>query len=604
MSELRLYLLGVPRIEYQGKFIKLDRRKGLALAAYLALYPQPQSRDTLVDLLWPELDREHGRSALRSALRSLTISVDSNWIDGDRATIALNRSSMWSDASEFTRLLSETEAHNHPPDVVCEQCAELLKQAVSLYAGDFMSGFSLKDSIDYDNWQMEQREWLRREFADVVRRLSVYHAELRQFDQAIKYAKRWVVTDPLHEAAQRQLMRLYAANGERTEALRQYKQTVELLDEELATPPEDETNTLYEAILNGFGDPATSTTNCAVTSVLPPLPSLLIGREDVLREIKQRLGIGGEHRPVTVIQGWPGVGKSTVVAMLAHDREIVEQFPDGVLWVSLGEAPSVISEISVWAEAFGLSEPARMRKVEELSAQLTAVLRDKRVLLIIDDVWQVEHAIPFRVGGHACAHLITSRLNDVATAVAPTAFDLFRLPLLTDQAALELLYKLSPETVSQYPDESRVLVRNLEGLPLAIHVAGRLLHSEARLGWGVRELLAELGDGTGLLGAQAPSDMRMTDMSPTVAALLKRSTDALNTETRQRFAVLGLFVPKPATFDLAAMGAAWELTDPRPTARLLVGRGLLEPISGGRFQMHALLVLHARSLIAEEGFIL
>lgn len=603
MSELRLYLLGVPRIEYQGKPVKLDRRKGLALAAYLTLYPQPQSRDTLVDLLWPELDREHGRSALRSALRSLTMSVDSNWIDGDRAAIALNRTNMWSDASEFTRLLSETEAHNHPPDVVCEQCAELLKQAVALYAGDFMSGFSLKDSIDYDDWQMEQREWLRREFADVVRRLSVFHADLRQFEQAIKYAKRWVTADPLHEAAQRQLMRLYAANGERTEALRQYKQTVDLLDEELATPPEDETNTLYEAILNGLGDPTASATNCAVTSVLPPLPSLLIGREDVLREIKQRLGIGGEQRPVTVIQGWPGVGKSTVVAMLAHDREMVEQYPDGVLWVSLGETPSLISEISVWAEAFGLSEPTRMRKVEELSAQLTAVLRDKRVLLIIDDVWQVEHAAPFRVGGHACAHLITSRLNDVATALAPTAVDLYRLPLLTDQAALELLHKLTPETVSQYPAEARALVRNLEGLPLALHVAGRLLHSEARLGWGVRELLAELGAGTGLLGAQAPSDMRMRDISPTVAALLKRSTDALDAASRQRFAVLGLFVPKPATFDLAAMGAAWGLTDPRPTARLLVGRGLLEPISGGRFQMHALLVLHARSLIAEEGFV-
>jgi len=603
MIELRLYLLGVPRIEFQGKPIKLDRRKGLALAAYLALYTQPQSRDTLVDLLWPELDREHGRSALRSALSSLTMSVASNWIDGDRATLTLRRTSVWCDASEFTRLLSEIEAHNHPPDVGCEQCAALLKQAAALYAGDFMSGFSLKDSINYDDWQMEQREWLRREFADVVRRLSVYHADLRQFGQAIKYAQRWVATDPLHEAAQRQLMRLYAANGERSEALRLYKQSVDLLDEELATPPADETKALYEAILNGLGERAATAVICPVTWVLPPLPSLMIGREDVVREIKQRLGIGGEQRPVTVIQGWPGVGKSTVVAMLAHDRDIVERYPDGVLWVSLGEAPSLISGISIWADALGLSEPARMRKVEELSAQLTSVLRDKRALLIIDDVWQIEHAAPFRVGGHACAHLITSRLNDVATALAPTAFDLFRLPVLTDQAALELLHKLSPETVSQYPDDARALVRNLEGLPLAIHVAGRLLHSEARLGWGVRELLTELGDGTGLLGAQAPSDMRMADISPTVAALLKRSTDALDTETRQRFALLGLFVPKPATFDLAAMGAAWGLPDPRATARLLVGRGLLEPISGGRFQMHALLVLHARSLIAAEGFV-
>jgi hypothetical protein len=90
------------------------------------------------------------------------------------------------------------------------------------------------------------------------------------------------------------------------------------------------------------------------------------------------------------------------------------------------------------------------------------------------------------------------------------------------------------------------------------------------------------------------------DTSPTIAALLKRSTDLLDAETRRRFAYLGLFVPKPATFDLEAMAIAWEVNDPKPIARALVNRGLLEPVSGGRFQMHALLVLHAQSLYAAE----
>jgi hypothetical protein len=97
-----------------------------------------------------------------------------------------------------------------------------------------------------------------------------------------------------------------------------------------------------------------------------------------------------------------------------------------------------------------------------------------------------------------------------------------------------------------------------------------------------------------MLGASA-------DTTLTVATLLKRSTDLLDAETRLRFAYLGLFVPKPATFDLAAMAAAWDVADARPTARMLVNRGLLEPVGGGRFQVHALLVLHARSLL-EEGY--
>jgi len=65
------------------------------------------------------------------------------------------------------------------------------------------------------------------------------------------------------------------------------------------------------------------------------------------------------------------------------------------------------------------------------------------MLLIVDDVWQVEHAKPFRVGGQLCAQIITSRLNDVAIALAPTAGDIYRLPVLSEAAALELLAKLT-----------------------------------------------------------------------------------------------------------------------------------------------------------------
>jgi hypothetical protein len=47
------------------------------------------------------------------------------------------------------------------------------------------------------------------------------------------------------------------------------------------------------------------------------------------------------------------------------------------------------------------------------------------------------------------------------------------------------------------------------------------------------------------------------------------------------------------------MAVAWDVPDPKPIARILVDRGLLEPLSGGRFQVHALLVLHAHSLLDE-----
>jgi hypothetical protein len=89
------------------------------------------------------------------------------------------------------------------------------------------------------------------------------------------------------------------------------------------------------------------------------------------------------------------------------------------------------------------------------------------------------------------------------------------------------------------------------------------------------------------------------ETTPTVAVLLQKSSDRLDEQTHDCFAFLGAFAPKPATFDLAAMQAVWQMDDPKPIARKLVDRGLLEPASAGRFQMHALLVMHAKSLCTE-----
>jgi hypothetical protein len=297
------------------------------------------------------------------------------------------------------------------------------------------------------------------------------------------------------------------------------------------------------------------------------------------------------------VHGWPGVGKTTLASAFAHDPAVVKIFRDGILWVSLGEKPDLTAKLVEWGTAFGIEDLALSDSLEDMSARLTAYVRDKKVLLVVDDVWEPAHAVPFRIGGRNSAMLVTTRIKEVAEALATQPTDVYKLAVLDDQSALDLLKTLAPTVVAQYMQQSKELVRDIEGLPLAVQVAGRLLNVEASYGWGVTELLAELREGARLLKAQAPSDRTdlVNQTIPTVAALLKRSTDRLDSETRDYFAFLGVFAPKPATFDLAAIAAVWEIADPRPVIRKLVDRGLLEAI-GDRYQMHALLVLLAKSL--------
>jgi hypothetical protein len=203
------------------------------------------------------------------------------------------------------------------------------------------------------------------------------------------------------------------------------------------------------------------------------------------------------------------------------------------------------------------------------------------------------------VCGRHCAALVTTRETRVAQAVAGSPDGIYALPVLDSERAMQLLFLLCPPVVARYPGECCTLVEELQGLPLAIHVAGRLLAAEVHCGFGVTQLLAELRDGLRLLGEEAPADRAglAANVAPSVTLLLKKSTDRLAEEDRIRFALLGAFAPKPANFDLAAISAVWDTDDPKPAVRALVERGLLEPVpTTGRFQIHSLLVAHAREL--------
>jgi hypothetical protein len=69
-----------------------------------------------------------------------------------------------------------------------------------------------------------------------------------------------------------------------------------------------------------------------------------------------------------------------------------------VLSAALSHPDRVADELASWARARGLESSGAAATVPELSARLRVGLRDKRMLLLLDDVWEVAHAEPFRPG--------------------------------------------------------------------------------------------------------------------------------------------------------------------------------------------------------------
>jgi predicted ATPase/DNA-binding SARP family transcriptional activator len=249
MSSLRLYLLGPPRLERDGGPLELDRRKNVALVAYLAVTGECHTREALITLLWPELEPSRARAGLRRNLSRLRKALGGEWLVADRETVGTDPDAdFWLDVDQFRHLLQAWQEHGHSQAEVCPQCLDTLAQAVELYRGDFLEGFTLRDSPTFDEFQFFQTEGLRRELASALERLVRGHSAQGNYEPAISYARRWLALDPLHEPVHRHLMQLYAWSDQRAAALRQYTECEGVLQEELGVEPEQETTQLYQAI--------------------------------------------------------------------------------------------------------------------------------------------------------------------------------------------------------------------------------------------------------------------------------------------------------------------------------------------------------------------
>jgi DNA-binding SARP family transcriptional activator len=337
LANLALYLLGAPRLEKDGKPVEFDTRKAMALLAYLAVTGQSHGRDALAALFWADYDQTRARAALRRTLSVLHKALGGDALEITRESIGLlPNGPVWSDVAEFHRLLGEPAAHVHTQQDICPRCLESLGEAARLYRADFLAGFTLRDSPEFDDWQFFQTETLRRELAGILERLTLGFAARGDYESAIAHARRRLALDPLDEPAHRQLMQLYAASGQHAAALRQYRECARLLDEELGVLPMDETVRLYQDIKEqrSLGSAASEPRQLAQTlAPTPPArspgPLPLVGRGQELaamQKLYNGMRAGGNF---LVLEGEAGIGKT----------RLADEF---VSWVRLRGA-SVIS---------------------------------------------------------------------------------------------------------------------------------------------------------------------------------------------------------------------------------------------------------------------
>ena len=415
---------------------------------------------------------------------------------------------LWIDVEEFHRCLAECERHGHPIEEVCPDCVRLLTHAVELYRDDFLAGFSLKDSVVFDDWQFSQTQDLRSKVINTLKRLVHWHSDQEEFEAAIGYARRWLEMDRTSESAHRQLMEFYAQTGQRAAALRQYDECVRILDKELKETPKEETTKLYEAIKKNIlsvkrevevSEPFPRKPKEAANHNLPVQLTSFIGREKEMEEVKRLLST----TRLLTSTGSGGCGKTRLALQVVGD--LLEEYPDGVWVVELAslsdpglvtqETASVLGireESGVLTMAGGsLGTPTTESDGEELLTRLTNCLKSKHLLLFLDNC---EHLIDaciklVDVLLHGCPNLkiiVASRevlgIASESTYRVPSLStpDLGNMPPLEKLARYEsinLFIDRAVAAVSTFritednaPAVAQICYR-LDGIPLAIELA-------------------------------------------------------------------------------------------------------------------------------------
>lgn len=596
VPQVTILLCGPPRLEWAGQPIRLERRKALALLAYLALAPGAVSRDELAALLWPELSQERARAALRATLPTLTGAAPLAWLVADRYNVSLHPTAVDVDLARFATLLNAVRAHHHGEASLCSACTARLREAAALWRGELLQGFHLPANPDFEAWQLAQRETLRHDLAWILS-LLVQQTGMLSATQLVDYAQRWVELDPLNEAAHRALMERYAALGRRDEALRQYQRCAALLQTELGIEPAPETITLYAQLVRsaeGAAPHSTRTPFEQVAAQLPAEPGAFVGREGELAWLLARI-TEPDCRLVT-LSGPGGIGKTRLALRAA--TMLAAHFAHGACLAALSEARSPAEAVGLIAAALGLDSVGE----EQPLALLRSALSQRELLLVLDNLEQIpaiaELVLDLLAAAPALKLLVTSRerLALRAEHVLPlnglSYPDGQNAPIATFDAVqlfVQRARQLRPDFTLSAANQANVarICALVEGMPLGLELAAAWVQSLSP-----HEIAAEIAHGADFLRATV-RDLPVRHRS--LRAIFAHSWRLLSPDEQAGVWRLAIFeggFSAEAAHSVAEQGLA-ELS-------VLVDKSLLRRSVAGRYDFHPLLRQYAAERLADD----
>lgn len=305
-ADLRVNLLGPPKLEWKSHPLNLPRRQVRMLFYYLAIEQYPVPYERLRFLIWPDKPDESSRrylSHLLTHLRQALPAPDILVTRGSQATLCPHK--VWSDVVTFRRLVMAPPGSNRLAG---------LGQAVALYRGTLLDGVDLPIGLEFESIIAQERSSLEHLYLNALLTLINEEMTLGNYDSAIEYAQSYLSIDELNEKIHRRLIKLYAITRDRVSAMKQFRRCAQILDRELGISPMPETQAIYQDAVEGRLNRAQMPVTKPIAFALSSSDVPVVGRADLLSDLIQvaesaRRGQGG----VALISGEAGSGMSRIL---------------------------------------------------------------------------------------------------------------------------------------------------------------------------------------------------------------------------------------------------------------------------------------------------
>ncbi len=311
---LEFGLLGLVEVKRDGESLRLGGMRQRALLAILVLNAnEPVSRDRLIALLFGDDAGDGAANALQAAVSRLRRSFgdDSGVLATEPSGYALRVAPENIDLARFESLREQGRQARAGGDEVA--AADAFKGALGQWRGP-----PLADLTELDGVQGEIRRLEALRLATEMDRIDM---ELAIGDGAelVGELDSLIAANPLQERLRRQLMLALYRSGRQADALALYRDTHDLLGEELGLEPSRELQELERSILRH--DPALDGTPAPVVRGVPVCPfkglgsfdvgdaEYFCGRERVVDELVARLA----EDPLVGVVGPSGIGKSSIL---------------------------------------------------------------------------------------------------------------------------------------------------------------------------------------------------------------------------------------------------------------------------------------------------